>query len=323
METPVVFLVYNRPVETRRVFERIRQARPSRLMVVCDGARPHSADDSERVAAVREIIDIGVDWKCDVSRNYASENMGCRNRVASGLNWAFEAVEEAIILEDDCLPDPSFFTFCEQLLQRYREDTRIMHIAGTNFATPHVSVKESYWATFHAPVWGWATWRRAWKHYDFMMETWDARINEISATFANAWERQFWLSDWERLRNNIEDATTWDIMWNFTLRSLGAFSLVPSGNLVENIGIGANGTHTNGELAHLRLRAGNAPRILRHPIRLTPSRFRDDVISRAYAGAEFTVRSNLKAHFRNAVDMVAGCGYEKRPVNKWNPKKCY
>ena len=132
METPVVFVIFSRPETTARVFEAIRQAQPAMLLVIADGPRPDRPEDVERCAATRAIIE-QVDWDCEVLKNYADENMGCGKRPASGFTWAFEQVEQAIILEDDCLPHPSFFTYCETLLDYYRHDTRIMHINGNNY----------------------------------------------------------------------------------------------------------------------------------------------------------------------------------------------
>src|SRR6266404_4767750 len=132
-KTPLAFIVFNRPDLTAKVFERIREARPEHLLVVCDGPRKDVATDAQRVAEVRALIANGVDWPCKVVRNYAETNMGCRERAASGLNWVFSLTEEAIILEDDCLPDPSFFPYCEEMLERYRDTPEVMHINGTNF----------------------------------------------------------------------------------------------------------------------------------------------------------------------------------------------
>ena len=124
LQTPVVFLIFNRPDTTQRVFSAIAKAKPDTLLVVADGPRPDHPEDVEKCAAAQEVVD-RVDWSCDLRRNYAEVNLGCRNRVSSGLDWVFENVDEAIVLEDDCLPHPTFFQFCEELLHRYRHDERI------------------------------------------------------------------------------------------------------------------------------------------------------------------------------------------------------
>ena len=300
----VVFLVYNRPELTRRVFERIKNARPDQLFVVCDGPKSNVIEDVERVRCVRALLEDGVDWPCEFHREYAEHNMGCRARVASGLNWAFGQVEDAIILEDDCLPDASFFPFCNALLDRYRNDPRIMQIGGTNFAASHISCRESYWPSKHAPIWGWATWSRAWRLYDFTMRSWGDRFETLRDSFANAWEREFWLSDWNRIRGNIEQATTWDVMWAFTLRAVGGLSLLPSENLIENIGVGSDSTHTAAHETHLRLPVKSAPRNLNHPSKLVRSRYRDDMITRRYAGLPDSVSGAITSALRNANESI-------------------
>ncbi len=300
METPVVFIVFSRPEVTAQVFARIRSARPARLHVICDGPRPHKPDDAAKVAAVRAIIDRGVDWPCHLVRDYSEHNLGCRDRIATGLNRVFEQVEEAIILEDDCLPDPSFFGFCGELLARYRHDERVLHIGGTNLAAGHIRTSDSYWFTHHAWIWGWATWRRAWRRYDFTMRTWDERRAALHASFASPWERQYWLSTWEPVRRDPVAANTWGFPWMYTVRALGGLSILPTRNLVENLGFGVDSTHTHADVARLRTPTA-ATGALRHPARLTVSRYRDELITRVYAGAPVGFVANLRARLRLAL----------------------
>ncbi len=305
MDTPVVFIVFNRPEVTAQVFARIRAARPARLHVVCDGPRSHRPDDAAKVAAVRAIIEQGVDWPCQLVRDYAAENLGCRNRIATGLNRVFDQVEEAIILEDDCLPDPSFFGFCAELLARHRHDERIMHIGGTNLAAGRVRTADSYWFTHHAWIWGWATWRRAWRQYDFTMATWAQRRAALTATFASAWERQFWLAAWEPARRDPAAFNTWDFQWMYTVRSLGGLGILPTGNLVENLGFGADSTHTGENAARLRTPA-TAVGPLRHPTRVAVDRYRDELFTRVYAGDRFDWRANFRSRLRIARTALRG-----------------
>ncbi len=166
-----VFLIFNRPAETFRVFDAIREARPEKLLIVADGPRPTRPGEAALCNETREVLD-RVDWSCQVLSNFAETNMGCGRRVASGLDWAFEQVEEAIILEDDCLPDSSFFPYCGELLERYRADERIMMISGNNFQNGASRTADSYYFSQLPHCWGWATWRRAWRHYDFVMQDW-------------------------------------------------------------------------------------------------------------------------------------------------------
>ena len=171
LTTPVAFLIFNRPDTTARVFEAIRQAKPPKLLVVADGPRPDRPDDVEKCKAARAIID-RVDWACEVLTNYSDLNLGCGKRPATGITWVFEQVEEAIIFEDDCLPHPSFFRFCEELLNYYRHDERIMVISGNNFQFGRNRTDDSYYFSRYNHIWGWASWRRAWEYFDYDLKLW-------------------------------------------------------------------------------------------------------------------------------------------------------
>jgi hypothetical protein len=241
MTKAVAFLVFNRPHTTERVFEAIRQARPKQLLVVADGPRSDRPDDVEKCAAVRKIVE-KVDWPCEVKRNYAETNMGCKRRVSSGLDWVFSEVEEAIILEDDCLPTPSFFPFCEELLERYRHDTRIMHISGDNFQNGISRTLYTYYFSHFAHIWGWATWRRAWKHYDLEMKMWSKvkMLGFQQYMFDSVSESEYWRQIFDAASNGKID--TWDYAWNFTC-FVNGLSICPNVNLVSNIGFADDGTH--------------------------------------------------------------------------------
>jgi hypothetical protein len=297
VQTPVTFLVFNRPELTAQVFARIRAARPAKLLVVCDGPRAHRPDDAEKVAAVRRVIDEGVDWPCEVLRDFAPQNLGCRQRIASGLTWAFEQVAESIILEDDCLPDPSFFPFAEAMLARFRDDPRVLHVSGNNLTAPHRRHAASYWFSRHPWIWGWATWRRAWAQYDADMRTWDARRAALDASFASARERAFWTAAFEDARRDLTKAGTWDFPWVYTCRSLGGVSVFPRENLIENLGFGGDSTHTAPDMLRLRLPT-RALGSLTHPASMTVDRYGDDLLTRIYAGDEVSPLANLAARLR-------------------------
>ncbi|MEI8234922.1 MAG: glycosyltransferase [Verrucomicrobiota bacterium] len=292
INTPVVFLVFNRPDLTRRVFERIREARPPELFLVCDGPRAHVPADAENVAQVRAFLETGVDWPCTVHRDFSQTNLGCRRRVASGLDWVFSQVEEAIILEDDCLPDPSFFTFCDAMLARYRYDPRILHINGTSFLPSGSRVRDSYFFSKHVWVWGWATWRRAWRQYDPLMETWDERLPHLEASFDTRRERAFWLSTFSEARADWDKTNTWDFQWFYTCWTLGGLTVVPAVNLIENIGFGVAATHTTHDQPHHRLRAAPLA-VKRHPARAERNRLRDSLITSAYLGEPIHWRTRV------------------------------
>lgn len=244
-DIPVVFIVFNRPDMTAKVLASIRALAPRRLFVVMDGPRSHVVGETERCAAVRALVDSQVDWDCNLKMNRAETNLGCKERVHTGISWAFEQVDEAIILEDDCLPDSSFFTFCNEMLTRYRDVPRVGHIAGTNpclEANPQGDA--SYFYSRHVPIWGWATWRRAWQDYDVSMRAWPQFRD--SGTYAN-------LGLLPRFAKNMAghfdttwsgEAKTWDFAWTFTNYSCDRLGVIPSRNLIANIGFGVDATHT-------------------------------------------------------------------------------
>lgn len=244
LKTPVVFLIFKRPDTTEKVFETIRQAKPSKLLVVADGPRADRPDEAEKCAASREIIE-RVDWDCEVSKNYSETNLGCAKRVSSGLDWAFEQVPEAIILEDDCLPHPTFFRFCEELLKTYRHDDRIIAISGQNVQFGRKRTDYSYYFSRYPHIWGWATWRRAWQYYDFDMKLWPevkAR-NLLRDILQDPEAEKCWSEIFQSTYEGRVD--NWDFQWTFTCWIQSRLSILSNVNLVSNIGFGIESTNTN------------------------------------------------------------------------------
>jgi hypothetical protein len=310
LQTPVAFFVFNRPALTARVFERIRQARPEKLFVVCDGPRDDRPEEKALVEAVRDIV-AGVDWNCEVHRDYAERNLGCDPRVESGLNAVFKRFEEAIILEDDCLPDPSFFEFCQDLLQRYRTEERVMHIGGCNLAAPFMRAEDSYWFSRHPWTWGWASWRRAWTHYRPCIHSNAEEIQSVVTTFASRWEAQFWMARWNETKVSMGGGITWDFTWQATVRWLNGLAILPRCNLIENLGLDGGGTHNFDPAIRSRLAiSAEAINIANHPMHLKSSRFRDELLTRVYSGDRLGIlddmrsfaRTNLTCNFRAGPD---------------------
>lgn len=248
MKTPVVFIIFNRSDTTQKVFEAIRQAKPPLLLVIADGPRQDKVGEDEKCAATRAIID-KVDWDCKVLTNYSEVNLGCEQRVASGLNWVFDTVEEAIILEDDCLPHPTFFRFCEELLDYYRNDQRIMVITGQNVQFGRKRTDYSYYFSRYNHCWGWATWKRAWRYYDSQMQLWsEFRDNRILTDIlvdthaANVWNHTFQLCYEEKLKS-------WAFKWTFACWVQGGLSIISHVNLISNIGHGSEATNTTEKIS--------------------------------------------------------------------------
>lgn len=243
LSTPVAFIIFNRPDTTKKVFQAIRQAQPQKLLVIADGPRAERPGEAEKCAATRAVIDL-VDWDCEVFTNYSDTNLGCKRRVSSGIDWVFSQVEAAVILEDDCLPAPSFFPFCQTLLEKYRDDDRVVAIGGNNFQNDVSQNSYSYYFSKYNHIWGWASWRRAWQHYDVEMKTLPIfkDLNLIQSICHDPAEQEYWLELFQKAYDGKVD--TWDYQWTYACWQQGGISILPSSNLVSNIGFGANATHT-------------------------------------------------------------------------------
>lgn len=265
LNTPVAFIIFNRPDTTARVFAEIAKAKPPKLLVVADGARANKQGEAEKVAATRAIID-KVDWPCEVLINYSDINLGCKNRVSSGIDWVFEQVPEAIILEDDCLPDPSFFRFCEEMLVKYRDDQRIGMISGDNFQFGCKRGEASYYFSRFTHIWGWASWRRAWQFSDKNIAIWiEFRDNywQLSSVSSKA-EFDYWTKTFQTVYDSKID-TCWDYQWTLVNWSQSMMTILPNTNLISNIGFGADATHTHGASIYANLKTTAIDFPLIHP----------------------------------------------------------
>lgn len=242
-QVPILFLVFNRPDTTAIVFEELRKLRPARLYVAADGARPGRQDEIEKCKETRDVA-TKVDWPCEVKTLFREENLGCGKAVSGAISWFFDEVEEGIILEDDCLPSPTFFQFCEELLMKYRDDDRVMHIGGNNFLGDRQVNGRSYYFSRYGHIWGWATWRRAWKMYDFEMKRYESvkEMGLFDRYFFNRLERIYRLEKFDSIINKKRD--TWDYQWDFARFVNSGLSVIPKVNLVKNIGYREDATHT-------------------------------------------------------------------------------
>lgn len=247
LETAVLLLVFNRPKETQQVFTALQQARPSRLYIASDGPREGNDTDQENIMAVREIV-AKVDWECTVSTLFREQNLGCKNAVSSAITWFFSHEEEGIILEDDCVPDQSFFLFCQELLAHYRHDTRVMAISGDNYQCGQKRTSFSYYFSRYPHCWGWATWKRAWQLWDGSLRDWPEvneqglleNIADGNPLFAPYWRKIFEAC----FAGNID---SWAYPWTFTCWKQSGMTILPNVNLVSNIGFGPDATHTKRE----------------------------------------------------------------------------
>jgi hypothetical protein len=249
LATPIAFIIFNRPDLTRRTFDRIRAARPRKLLVIADGPRSDRPGDADLCAQARAAVTQRVDWPCEVQTNFADVNLGCKHRVSSGLDWVFSQVERAIVLEDDILPDPSLFPFFEQMLDRFADDQRVMMVSGFNPLGQHLHDRQDYHFSYCGSIWGWASWRRAWRHYDVQMRLFDNPDvqQRVRDTFADPALYQGRLASYERCRRGEID--TWDFQWSFARIINSGLSVVPAVNLVLNLGFRPDATHTRNDAA--------------------------------------------------------------------------
>lgn len=264
LETPVAFIIFNRPDNTERVFAEIAKAKPPKLLVIADGPRSDRLGEAEKCLAVREIID-RVDWECEVLKNYSEANLGCKQRVSSGIDWVFDQVEEAIVLEDDCLPDPTFFRFCQEMLARYRNDDRIGMISGDNFQFNRKRGDASYYFSRYNHIWGWASWRRAWFYYDLHATIWPVIRdgNYFRGLVSDSNEYKYWLKAFDSVYENAID--TWDYQWTLSLWAQGMLTVIPNVNLISNIGFGSEATHTRGGSIFSTMKLENMRFPITHP----------------------------------------------------------
>jgi len=246
VDVPVVLFIFRRPSTTRRVVEAIQEAGPPQLFVVADGPRPGHPEEKRRCEETRSIVE-EVRWNgSSMRRNYADENLGLRRRVVSGLDWVFDHVDRAIVLEDDCVPGQSFFPFCEELLDRYSNHSHVMAISGDNFQ-PAPRSQYSYYFSRYMHCWGWATWRSSWHRYDVGMTSWP-EVREgpwIEQLFASESASTYWRSVFDRVYQGKIDS--WAYVWQYSIWMNGGVSILPEKNLVSNIGHGEGATHTQGD----------------------------------------------------------------------------
>jgi len=249
--SPVLLIIYNRPHETRRVLHQIRKAQPSQLFVVADGAKSQPQEDYALVTRARAVID-EVDWPCEVFTLFRSENLGLKRSVGEGIDWFFEQVDEGIILEDDCLPHEDFFSFCDELLLKYRDNKSVSVITGNNFQDGLWRGEGSYYFSCYPHVWGWATWKRSWKNYDPSIRFWPElrKSNRLRSLFSTYGAHKFWRSRLDAVYKGHFDST-WDYSWHASLWRLGGLTVTPNVNLVSNIGFSASATHSKNETSDL------------------------------------------------------------------------
>ena len=242
--TPVLFLIFNRPDTTKRVFKEIRRVKPTELYIAADGPREAKPDETELCNETRAIVK-EIDWDCEIHTLFRDKNLGCKKAVSSAIDWFFDNVDAGIILEDDCVPDQSFFGFCQELLDHYKDDRRVMMISGTNYLYNKIEIIESYFFSRYYSIWGWATWKRAWELNDINMSFWPEYKNsrQLDIIFADENIKNFYKTIFQYGYEN--KVITWDYQWVFSCVSNNGLAIVPKYNLIANIGL--IGEHSDGK----------------------------------------------------------------------------
>lgn len=245
-QTAILFLVFNRPETTSKVFNVIKELKPSRLYLAADGPRENRDGEKEKVDLVRKIV-TQVDWDCDVKKLFRTKNLGCGKGVSEAITWFFQQEEEGIILEDDDLPHQDFFVFCEEMLSRYRLNNNIYTISGNNFQNGIKRGDGSYYFSKYFHSWGWATWRRSWKIYNREIVFWPKWKNSIQwkNKFSNNLEKNYWKKIFDMIYETDFDSMAYP--FNACIMYKGGLNIIPNINLVSNIGFGKNATHTTEE----------------------------------------------------------------------------
>lgn len=260
MEAAVVVVMFNRPRCVKKLLEVLKQVMPRNIFVISDGPRNENPLDRQLVQECRNIIDINIDWQCDVYKIYSDKNLGCGRRLPTGLDVVFSIVDAAIILEDDCIPNITFFRYCNELLEKYYYDTRILSISGINYFQHKVSSNSYFFSKFPQTC-GWATWRRVWEKYDYEMKLWPEFHEKklLKGLFEDQQIYKIWENYFSMCYEN-KLPTAWDFQFSFLSFCNHGLNIMPDVNLIENIGFEKDGTHTTSSNTYLaQLMSGVMP----------------------------------------------------------------
>lgn len=274
VQSPVLLLAFNRPDTALQVFNRVKQAKPKHLYVAVDGPRSNVETDAALCASVRSIYD-NIDWDCELHTLFRNENLGCKKAVSSAITWFFDHEPEGIILEDDCLPVIDFFYFCDVLLEKYRFDTRIRNITGTNLQRGQKWGDASYYFSQYSNIWGWASWRRVWSAYDVDLKKYNA--TDAAAHLKQIFSDRFLLEGWINIFNELKAGKidTWDYQLNFITFFENGLCATPNVNLISNIGFRADATHTYDPANHNANLPVDSLGELTHPLYFLPEKDAD------------------------------------------------
>lgn len=283
-DIPILFIIFNRLETTKRVFESIRSIKPNRLYIASDGPRINKPDDVAKCNSVIEYINNNLDWVCEVKWLKRTENLGCGLAVSSAISWFFNHEEMGIILEDDCLPHPFFFSFSREMLITYKENSHISHINGYNCQNNIKRGNYSYYFSKYFHVWGWATWSRAWKHYSYTLPHYDSfkKENILLNLFENTYIKEHWLYNFNQIKNN--NINTWDYQWVYINFIQDNLAITPNFNLIENIGMSTESTHVFSKTTQFSVYSNDIPNVILHPLFILQNREADKYTYKFHVG---------------------------------------
>ena len=249
LNTAILFITYKRLDTTKQAFEAIKKAKPQNIYISSNFGK--NKEEVKKVIEVRAYLEKNIDWKCKVSKLYRTKYLSAKLSISGAIDWFFENEEQGIILEDDCLPSQSFFWFCEELLERYKEDMRVGQISGDNFQKGVKRGESDYYFSVHSHVWGWASWANRWKNYDVDLNSFDD-AKFIEEVFNKKSSKKYWIDIFKKMK--IKSVDTWDYQWTFALWKAKQLTVLPNINLIENIGFGEGAAHTTekSEFANLK-----------------------------------------------------------------------
>lgn len=296
---PLAIIIFNRPLETERLISALRALAPKKIFVIADGPRPDRKGEAEKCKTTRDVLKL-IDWPCDIETNFSDTNLGCKERVVSGLDWVFTKTDRAIVLEDDCIPSPSFIPYCEELLEFYKDSTDVGVISGSTLDSMQFESSASYFFSNYPRVWGWATWSRTWKLYDKNIEQWPSMrgsrfLSEYVHTRSGL---RHWKAAFNGVHRNIID--TWDYQLVFCLWKNGLKAIAPDKNMISNIGFGPDATHTLNPLSA----ASEMPTFtielpLTHPMNKSVTKERDIFMEHA------VFQRGLESYFLNYMSNIS------------------
>ncbi len=299
-DIPILFIVFNRLETTRIVFDTIKNIKPNRLYIASDGPRRNIIDDNIKCNSVIGYIENNINWQCDVKWLKRKENLGCGLAVSSAINWFFDHEEMGIILEDDCVPHPFFFIFCQELLIKYKNNSHISHINGFNCQNNIKRGNYSYYFSKYFHVWGWATWRRAWKNYSYNLKNYNDFVKErvLYTIYEDPYIEEHWLYNFNQIVFNT--INTWDYQWVYSNLILDSLAITPNFNLVQNIGMNTDSTHKFSKKAKPILFSENIPNHLVHPYFIVFNKTADIYTYKHHVGIRsfFKIKYFLKSILR-------------------------